>query len=1399
MSHREENNGRSHSGRPAALEVVAGEENFSRWKTFKESWEDYCLLEGIYSKEPARQVASFRVAFGEANRELLWNLNLGPILANDAAKTSGTEPCRTLEEILKTLDTRFAKHENVIHRRYIFHKATQAAGETVSDFFDRIMKLVRSCRYEAQLADVEVRDQLVLGTSLVEARASIFKETTELCLQDVLSRLRLYEDNHRALGEINNRQSMENVNLVKNRKPSAQHKESREPKNECRFCGARHAPRRCPAFGHRCKKCNRKNHLEKVCRSTEQAHQLRDTEDTPDSSEEEYAWMAENENSKTKKRFFVKLDTAGNRQLLTQVDTGATCNCMSQKTFLKWRNLGAASELRTDKRTRVKMYDNSITTAMGSCTVFCRFAKKNLELPFVVFNGQYETLLSGEWAERIGAVTFHKQIERAYRVSQQTESGYEDLVEEFSDIFHGLGKFAQEVKLELDPTIPPRQQPPRKTPIAIRKALIAKIRQLENDKIIEQVKKPTPWISNLVAVPKSDGSLRITLDPVDLNKAIIRPRYPMPTLDEHLPLLAKAKVFSIVDAKDGFYQMPLHPDSTDLTSFWTPIGRFKYLRTPQGISSAPEEYQLRQVQAYEGLRNVLVVADDAIVFGVGDTEKEARLDHDRNLRALFQRAREIGLRLNKKKLQLGKKSVRYMGHIVSNEGVKADPEKIKAIVEMETPSDSRAVQRFLGMANYMLSFLPNLADVTLPLREVIKKSNRFVWMESQQEAFDLVKKKLAEAPTLAIYDPEKEVAIYTDASDRGIGAVMLQEGKAVAYHSHALSPTEQGYATLEKECLAIVSACAKFDHLLFGKANIQVFSDHKPLSRIFEKPLEACPRRLQRMRLALQRYDIRVGYIAGNKNVVADALSRAPLQPAAPTPEDRETVLRLELESTKNEGAGRVSDRTLERIRAAMKSDVLAGKLLKAVRMGDWSDAELSVFKPFRNELVQEDGLVYNNQACFIPRSLRSDFLKRLHRSHLALSAMLRRVRGALFWPGMGNDVKVMTENCQACQSYSTKQSHEPLVPGEIPRYPFEIVHQDLFEWGGQAYLVTVDGYSDFFDVTKLGTTSTTSKIISVCKRLFSCFGQPKQMRTDSDPRYLSHEFKTFCSEWDIQHDVSEPHHHQANGKAESAVKIAKRLLKKSETAGEDFELALLEWRNTPQIDGPSPAEKLHSRRTRTGLPTRPQNLLQKTPRRVENLIRARRKQAKIYYDRGTRSLPPLKIGDAVRIEPEGGQKSWQRGKVSKIIGDRRYIVASEAGAILERNRRFLRRTPATPDSRLEDQQTTAKRSGPTWSGPRGPMLDHMWVRTDNYIRQQTSASTSSETRSSRETNVGQEDDTIAQKTNNLRGPARLPHKRPRSEALIRTPIPRKMPRIAGKRVTRMGRTIKSPNRYGDE
>ena len=233
--------------------------------------------------------------------------------------------------------------------------------------------------------------------------------------------------------------------------------------------------------------------------------------------------------------------------------------------------------------------------------------------------------------------------------------------------------------------------------------------------------------------------------------------------------------------------------------------------------------------------------------------------------------------------------------------------------------------------------------------------------------------------------------------------------------------------------------------------------------------------------------------------------------------------------------------------------------LCKAVSTNDWSKHPLlDPFRQVRDHLFIKDNLIFHGQACYIPPSLRQEMLQRCHRSHLATEAMLRRARGTIFWPGMSHDIRILVENCRACQLHSTRQRAEELICGEIPQHPFEIVHQDLMEWEGRNFLVTVDGYSDFFDITELGKRTTTVKVIKASKRLFGCFGRPAQLRTDCDPRYLSSQFKEFCKTWEVELRTSAPYHHSANGKGESAVKVAKRLLKKCLTQGGDLHLALL-------------------------------------------------------------------------------------------------------------------------------------------------------------------------------------------------------------------------------------------------
>ena len=239
--------------------------------------------------------------------------------------------------------------------------------------------------------------------------------------------------------------------------------------------------------------------------------------------------------------------------------------------------------------------------------------------------------------------------------------------------------------------------------------------RLQSLGIIEQVTDPTPWVSSLVTVLKPNGQIRVCIDPKDLNRVLRRSHYPTPTIDEILPELSRAKVFSTVDAKNGFWHVEPDDDSSHFTTFNSPFGRFRWLRLPFGLCTAPEEFQQRLNHALEGLKGIRTIHDDILVFGEGSTEDETLVDHDRNLRSLMQRCCEQNVKLNKAKVKLRCEEVPFLGHLITKDGLKADPAKIRAVLEMPTPTDVASVCRFIGFTNYLSKFLPRLSDVCEPL------------------------------------------------------------------------------------------------------------------------------------------------------------------------------------------------------------------------------------------------------------------------------------------------------------------------------------------------------------------------------------------------------------------------------------------------------------------------------------------------------------------------------------------------------------------------------------------------------------------------------------------------------------------------------------------------------------
>ena len=271
------------------------------------------------------------------------------------------------------------------------------------------------------------------------------------------------------------------------------------------------------------------------------------------------------------------------------------------------------------------------------------------------------------------------------------------------------------------------------------------------------------------------------------------------------------------------------------------------------------------------------IYNDLLVTGVGNTHEEALADHDRNLIALLQRCRERNFKLNKDKFVFKPQKLKYCGRILTSEGFLPDTAKVEAISQMLRPCSKTEVRRLLGMINYLGKFLPQLSDVSEPLRNLTKEQNQFIWSNVHQDAFNKLTQLISEPPLLRYYDLEEKVTIETDASDYGLGAVLLQAGRPVAFASRTMTETERRYSQIEKECLALVFGCTRFDHYLHGREKITAVTDHKPLETILAKSINSAPKRLQRMMLRLQKYRLNIVYKKGTQMYISDHLSRSAL------------------------------------------------------------------------------------------------------------------------------------------------------------------------------------------------------------------------------------------------------------------------------------------------------------------------------------------------------------------------------------------------------------------------------------------------------------------------------------------------------------------------------------------
>lgn len=441
------------------------------------------------------------------------------------------------------------------------------------------------------------------------------------------------------------------------------------------------------------------------------------------------------------------------------------------------------------------------------------------------------------------------------------------------------------------------------------------------------------------------------------------------------------------------------------------------------------------------------------------------------------------------------------------------------------------------------------------------------------------------------------------------------------------------------------------------------------------------------MIMRLLKYDIEVTYQPGKTMYVADMLSRASLPFDKNDQRDFEHINMAKFLP--------ITEERLSHLRKETDADESL-QMLKAVIQQGWPEkrddlpGQLHPYFSIRCEMSVQDGLVFKGERVVVPRSLRSDMKQRIHSSHVGTQACLRRAQESLYWPGMASELKEYIATCETCRRYETSQQKETFMGQEVPARPWERIGTDLFTWDSKDFLITVDYYSNFWELDQLPDTRSKT-VIRMLKYHFARHGCPDQVVSDNGPQYSSQEFGDFANTWGFEHTTISPGHSQANGQAESAVKSAKRLLCKAKDSGSDTFMAILDVRNTPtQGIGRSPAQQLLNRRTKTQLPTAASLLRPRTVNQEEELARLHDRLTKqaTQCNKSARDLPPLEEGDVVGMQPFiKGRKEWRKAVVTQRLDERSYEVDTGNGTY-RRNRVHLRKSGEfghTPDDIVPD------------------------------------------------------------------------------------------------------------------
>ena len=743
-----------------------------------------------------------------------------------------------------------------------------------------------------------------------------------------------------------------------------------------------------------------------------------------------------------------------------------------------------------------------------------------------------------------------------------------------------------EVEIPIDDTVKPVRQPFRRLPLHLMDLVSEEVKRLLRRGIIEECPNGvSEWQSPVTPVKKSNGDFRLCIDMRAVNKAVKDEKFPLLTLQLVQSCLVGCTIFSVIDLKEAFFHVPLSKRSRGITTFVTNEGAFRFKVLLFGLKTASEIFQKVMTQVVlKGLEGVLIYIDDIIVYGRDVYE------HNKRLRALLKALDEFKLAINLDKLQLAQPQVKFMGHLVSADGIRPLPERIELVRRFEKPRTRTDMNSFLGLVAYIIgNQQPRLSELTTPMRRLAAESDVLKWNEKAEKEFQELKDAVQRSVNLGFFRRGDRTKLYADASPTALGAILVQidqEGtrRVVSCASRKLKEVEQRYSHTDKEALALVWAITRFDFFLRG-THFELITDHQALESLFRPKSKPSPR-LERWLMAVQDYNFSAKHIPG-KQQIADCFSR--LLKIDESTEDEldafEEYIAFLAQAAPCEGV------TIEEIRMATSEDKEMKQIQESLDSGVWP-THLTPLKNVHDELCWVDGILLRGFRIMIPASLRAQIINLLHEGHPGLSRTVAAAREKVWWPKITEDIKAKLEKCTECKMVNELHRPGPMQRHCLPDEAWTEIGMDFFGPlpDGRELLVLVDYYSRF-PIVKAMRSTTAHAVIETLEEIFSDKGNPKVIRVDNEPPFQSTELRRYLAGERITLENSIPYWPRMNGLVERMNRSIKACVNRSLSQGtdwwKDLQQFLKMYRSTPHTTtGQSPMFLMSQKEMRTKIPS---------------------------------------------------------------------------------------------------------------------------------------------------------------------------------------------------------------------